>query len=85
MNLRYSLVPSFESGFVFGKVQRLTHNFVALFAWRSFTVRMLASASTTAVATVQKAPVMACAPILCILVIKVMPWYPQASLYTFEA
>ena len=66
-------------------VQRLTHSFVAFPACRSATVRMLASASATAVATVRKAPVMACAPILCILFIKAIPLDPHAYIHTFEA
>jgi len=49
-------------------------NFVALAANHSLTVRMLASASATAVATVRKAPV----TVLCILFIKAMPLHPQA-------
>lgn len=48
-------------------------------------MRMLASASATAVATVRKAPVTARASILCILFIKAMPLHPQAFIQTFEA
>jgi hypothetical protein len=52
VNLWGFIMLSFESGLVPGNVWRLTHNVVALSACRSPTVRMLASASATAVATV---------------------------------
>ena len=78
-------MTSLESGFVLGSVRRLTYNFVALSACRSPIVHMLASASATAVATVRKTSVIACAPIICILFIRAMPLHPQACLQTFEA
>ena len=76
---------SFKSGFVSSNVRRLTYSFVALSVCRLSTVRMLASASITVVATVRKAPVIACAPTFCILFIKAMPLYPQVYIQTFEA
>jgi hypothetical protein len=68
-------VFSFKSGFVSSSVRRLTYSFVALSACRLPTVRMLALASATAVATVRKTPMMAYALTFCILFIKAMPLY----------
>jgi hypothetical protein len=67
VNFRNTLVPTLESGFVLGSVWRSTHSLVARSACRSRTVRMLASVSATATATVRNEPIIACAPTLCTL------------------
>ena len=56
--------------------RRLIHRLVALSACRSRTVRMLASGSAMAVATVRKVPAIACAPILCSLFIEGIVFHP---------
>ena len=84
-NLRNALKLSLESGCVFGSVWMLIHSLVVLSMWRSRTVRMLASASATAVATVRKQPVIACAPILCTLFRDAVAAVPHACIHTFDA
>ena len=84
MNLWNTLVFSLESGFVLGNVRMLIHRLVAFAACRSCTVRMLASASAMAVATVLNAPVIACAPILCTLFSEGIDFHPHASIQTLE-
>lgn len=49
-------MPDRESGLVQGNVRRLTHNFIALSVWRSWTVRILASASAMTVTGSRIAP-----------------------------
>jgi hypothetical protein len=62
-----SIVRAISRGCVLGRVRRLIQNLVAACACRSCTGWMLASVSATAVATVWKAPVIACAPTICAL------------------
>jgi hypothetical protein len=69
-------VFNFESGFVLDSVRRLTYSFVALSIYRSPTIRILASASITIVATVQKTLIIAYTLTFYILFIKVISLYP---------
>ena len=85
VNMRKLLVSALFSGLVSGKVAILTHSFIALSLCLSLTVRISASASAIAVATVQKVPVIACAPTLYTLFIIAAVWMPHACFQTLEA
>ena len=72
VNLQSILVQNLKSRFVLYSVQRSTYSLVALFKYRSRTNYILTSASLITIATIQKAPIIAYAPILYTLFITVI-------------
>ena len=74
-----------RSGLVSGNACMSVHSLTARFQNRSCALGMCASASATHVATVTNVPTIACAPILCTLLMGPVSLSLQACIHTFDA
>ena len=74
-----------RNGFVLGSAWMSVYSLIARFQNRSCALGMCASASATYVATVRNVPTIACAPILCTLLMGLTSLSLQACIHTFDA